>query len=237
MRGSRVGTGFRVGFRLSVGHFQPLLADPPVTGDSSSFRLVNADATVVVPHLRQMLSEYGAKAELLIEKSQNRIVVRGPEAARQLAGQLIETLDKAPTGSGEPLAGGRPGQGGWLSGRSGTYRRGGRGAAKEISAVGRGAHCPGSPHFTVGRDRLTRQCTSRLPIICRASRETPWEAAPLPSCRRQRVAHRGIVCKTSPRRNLKRVCSVCGAAPWRSRPMRRARRRPSPWQRTRRGNC
>ncbi len=43
-----------------------------------------------------MLREYGTEAELLIDRSQNRIVVRGAEASRHLAGQLIEALDKAP---------------------------------------------------------------------------------------------------------------------------------------------
>ncbi len=91
-------------------HPQPAPADPPATGDSSTFRLINADAAVVVPQLRQMLSEYGASAELLIEKSQNRIVVRGPEADRQLAGQLIGTLDKVPAAQGTAVQAGEMGK-------------------------------------------------------------------------------------------------------------------------------
>jgi type II secretion system protein D len=77
---------------LSVG--RPLMAQGTIAADSRSYRLINADAATVGPQLNEMLKEYGAAAEVLIDRTQNRLVVRGPEASRQLAVQLIRTLDK-----------------------------------------------------------------------------------------------------------------------------------------------
>ncbi len=65
-----------------------------ISSQSQSFRLANADAGTVAPQLKKLLSDYGAGAEVLIERSQNRIVVRANESTRQLAAQLIQTLDK-----------------------------------------------------------------------------------------------------------------------------------------------
>ena len=70
-------------------------------------RAAHADATTVAAQLRQMLKEYGAEAEVLIDKSQNQIVVRGTESSRQLAGQLIGTLDKAATASPQTVEPGK----------------------------------------------------------------------------------------------------------------------------------
>ena len=69
-------------------------AQLPAPADTQSFRLVNADAASVAPQLNNLLTEYGVAAEVLIDRSQNRIVVRAPEATRQLAAQLVQTLDK-----------------------------------------------------------------------------------------------------------------------------------------------
>ncbi len=80
------------------------------TGDSTSYRLSHTDPATVVPQLRDMLREYGAEAELLIEKSQNRIIVRGAAPARQLAGQFIQALDKSPAPPVAAGAGSGPGQ-------------------------------------------------------------------------------------------------------------------------------
>ncbi len=69
-------------------------AQVPSQSDTQSFRLVNADAASVAPQLNKLLGDQGVSAEVLVDRSQNRIVVRAPEATRQLAAQLVQTLDK-----------------------------------------------------------------------------------------------------------------------------------------------
>ena len=216
-------------------HPQPAPADPPTTGDSSSFRLLHADATVVVPQLRQMLSEYGARAELLIEKSQNRIVVRGPEADRQLAGQLIGTLDKVPAAQEIACPAGE-------MGKVVGYPV----APDRIDAVAEGLRKKFAS--TAGVRIAPDRRTSQLVVI--ASPDAHVEIAnylqgsagsrlgrPLGCCRRPAVADPPTVCRTSPHRNSKRAWCVYGAVRWRSPPTRPAKRPRSPWPPIRRGRC
>lgn len=71
----------------------------PLTGwlaanDDPTCRLTHADAGVVAPQLTSMLEKYGAEAEVSIDTGRNALVVHGPPQDRQLARQLIRTLDK-----------------------------------------------------------------------------------------------------------------------------------------------
>ncbi len=71
--------------------------------DSQAYQLTNADAATIAPQLDRLLRDYGASAQILIDRSQNCLVVQGPQASRQLAGQLLQTLDK-PASSAVVLA-------------------------------------------------------------------------------------------------------------------------------------
>ena len=63
----------------------PLVAQLASPSDTQTYRLINADAATVGPQLSEMLKEYEAAAEVLIDRTQNQLVLRGPEASRQLA--------------------------------------------------------------------------------------------------------------------------------------------------------
>ncbi len=90
-----------------------LLARPgerPVWGqaqpatDTQSFRLVHADAGDIVASLRRMLLDADAPADVMVDRAMNRILVRGADPTRQIAAQLIETLDVAPVSKVVPAA-------------------------------------------------------------------------------------------------------------------------------------
>lgn len=72
------------------------MAAAPGGGNSSIYPLAHADAETVGPQLQGLLNDYGAEAQVVFDRSKNQLVVQGAEASRQLAGQLIATLDKAP---------------------------------------------------------------------------------------------------------------------------------------------
>jgi type II secretion system protein D len=83
-----------------------LAADPPATGENQAYRLQNVDASTVAPQLQQMLSSSGAAADVAVDAAQNQILVKGSASVRQLAGQLVATLDKAPaSGVAAPVGG------------------------------------------------------------------------------------------------------------------------------------
>ncbi|MFO7905430.1 MAG: secretin N-terminal domain-containing protein [Planctomycetota bacterium] len=72
----------------------PAIAQGPPSSDELTYRLVNADAAAVGPQLTKMLRQHDATAEVSIDHSKNALVVRGPGDTRQLASQLIRTLDQ-----------------------------------------------------------------------------------------------------------------------------------------------
>ncbi len=83
-------------FAAVLGCAFSLLAQLPTASETQTYRLVHVDAAAVGPQLSKMLGDYGAKADVMIDRAENRLIVRGPEASRQLAAQLIGTLDKQP---------------------------------------------------------------------------------------------------------------------------------------------
>ena len=93
---------------IALGSWQNMVqaAGQPATSDSQAYRLQNVDAATVAPQLQQLLSSNGAAADVTVDQAQNQVLVKGSAAVRQLAGQLVATLDKAPTSGGVAQPGG-----------------------------------------------------------------------------------------------------------------------------------
>lgn len=73
-----------------------------------AYRLQHAQTGDIVPQLENMLSGEGSHFEIAVDRSGNRILVQGDDAAQRLAAQLIEAMDQAPAKPPAPRASGAP---------------------------------------------------------------------------------------------------------------------------------
>jgi len=74
----------------------PLLAQETTPPGFRAYPLRYAQATEVAQQLQKMLDELGTRQEVLADRSNNRLLIRGAEDAVELADQLVRTLDRPP---------------------------------------------------------------------------------------------------------------------------------------------
>ena len=61
-----------------------------------AYRLQHAQAADIVPQLDNMLSGQGSRFEIVVDRSGNRILVRGDDDTQRLSAELIEAMDQTP---------------------------------------------------------------------------------------------------------------------------------------------
>ncbi|MCL4207670.1 MAG: hypothetical protein KJ000_34740 [Pirellulaceae bacterium] len=73
-----------------------LAAQDAIPPGFRAYSLHHAQAGEVAPQLQKMLDELGARQEVLIDRTGNRLLIRGPEQSAGLTDQLVQTLDRPP---------------------------------------------------------------------------------------------------------------------------------------------
>jgi len=69
-----------------------------------AYRLQRAQAADIVPQLDNMLSGQGSRFEIVVDRSANRILVRGDDDAQRLSAELIAAMDRTPAKPRSPQA-------------------------------------------------------------------------------------------------------------------------------------
>ena len=244
---TRLPRAWKPAWNVALGHAQTLLlclcvasslhgADGgprplPSPDAARAYRLSNADASTVASQLKTMFSECGVAAEVLIDRSQNGIVVQGSASAQQLAVQMIEALDKTSVSR--------------VTAAAAEQRSGVKGYAvvpEKLEAVARDltGRFPPSLGVRIAPDARTSQVVVIAPESLHADIAAYLESMPgvladnPPAPRQFGAAGRsGTVCSTSRGASLRTACGICGVTRWSLRPSGRAKRCRSAVPRTR----
>ncbi len=84
------------GVLLSLALGGEALSQGEASGEYRAYPLKHKAAADLEKVLKELLGSSGESTDMLVDRAKNQLLIRGPEAAQQIARQLIESLDRPP---------------------------------------------------------------------------------------------------------------------------------------------